>query len=46
MSVQEGDQSKPLHLRAWSDICTPKNKGSLGIRDLEKVNKSLLIHSA
>jgi hypothetical protein len=32
--VREETNSKSLCLRAWKDICTPKNEGGLGIRNL------------
>lgn len=34
--------SKPLYLKAWSEICRPKAEGGLGIRDLGDVNMALL----
>jgi hypothetical protein len=36
----------PLSLRAWDDICLPKDLGGLGFKNLEDVNKSLLIKIA
>lgn len=44
--VQEDNGTSPFHFRSWDDICKPKNKGGLGIRDVYKINQSLLIHSA
>ena len=39
------NNSKPLCLRAWHDICTPIHEGGLGIRDLHVVNLSLIAMS-
>jgi hypothetical protein len=44
--VQEEQESSPIAYRSWDDICKPTEQGGLGIRDLETVNKSLIIHSA
>lgn len=33
-------------LKAWKDICRPIKEGGLGIRDIQAVNKSLILHSA
>ncbi|CAN6316611.1 unnamed protein product [Urochloa humidicola] len=44
--VQEEDSSKSFHFRSWDDICRPKHEGGLGIRKLQDVNKSLVLHSA
>jgi hypothetical protein len=35
--------SKSLCLRAWKDICSPKNEGGLGIRNLQAMNQSLIL---
>lgn len=44
--VQEGVQSKPLCLHAWSDICRPKKEGGLGIKNIQATNMSLLCSAA
>lgn len=44
--VQEENASSPFHFRSWDDICKPKDKGGLGIRDILKINQSLLINAA
>lgn len=44
--VQEDNLSTPFHFRSWKDICQPKDKGGLAIRDLPTVNKSLIMHAA
>jgi len=44
--VQEDSPTSPIAYRSWDDICQSKENGGLGIRDLETVNKSLLIHAA
>lgn len=44
--VQKHSATKPLHLRSWKDICTPKKEGGLGIRNIEWVNRSMLISTA
>jgi hypothetical protein len=31
-----------LSLRAWKDICIPKNKGGLGIKNLQAMNQALI----
>lgn len=41
--VREGHDKNPLCLRAWKDICRPISKGGLGIRDIQAVNKSLIL---
>jgi hypothetical protein len=38
--VQAENPSNPIAFRYWDDIC------NLGIRDMELINKSLLIHTA
>jgi hypothetical protein len=40
------NSSNPIAFRSWDDICKPKTQGALGIRDMELINKSLLIHTA
>jgi hypothetical protein len=44
--VQEEHQTNPIAFHSWDDICKPPEQGGLGIRDMELINKSLLIHSA
>lgn len=44
--VQEEQETSPIAYRSWDDICKPTVQGGLGIRDMETVNKSLIIHSA
>jgi hypothetical protein len=44
--VQEEQSTSPIAYRSWDDICKLKEQGGLGIRDMETINKSLLIHSA
>ena len=38
--------SKSLCLKAWKDICCPKNEGGLGIRNLQAMNQGLLLMTA
>lgn len=44
--VQDEDASSPIAYRSWNDICKPTEQGGLGIKDLQTVNKSLVIQSA
>jgi len=44
--VQEEQHTNPIAYRSWDDICKPTEQGGLGIRDMELINKSLIIHSA
>jgi hypothetical protein len=44
--VQDENATKPLYLKAWTEICKPTREGGLGIRDLEAVNKALLVNAA
>lgn len=39
---QGGHTKTKYHLVKWDIICKPKNKGGLGIKDLRKLNLSLL----
>lgn len=41
--IQQENQKKPLYLKAWSEICKSKKEGGLGIRNLEAVNKAMLV---
>jgi hypothetical protein len=43
--VQDDQHKKPINYKSWDAICKPK-KGGLGIRDLELVNKGMLISTA
>ena len=36
-----GNQDRKIHMVNWNTVCTSKRKGGLGIRRLEKLNKSL-----
>ncbi|KAJ1265331.1 hypothetical protein BS78_08G068500 [Paspalum vaginatum] len=40
------DNHTALNFRSWNDICQPKSAGGLGIKKLQTVNKSLVLHSA
>jgi hypothetical protein len=44
--MQAENPTNPLAFRSWDDISKPKAKGGLGIRDMELINKSLLIQTA
>ena len=44
--VREETNSKSLCLRAWKDICAPKNEGGLGIRNLQAMNQALILMAA
>jgi hypothetical protein len=44
--VQDDDNSSPIAYRSWEDICKPIEHGGLGVRDLQTVNKSLIMQSA
>jgi len=44
--VQEENATSSFHFRSWNDICRPKKEGSLGVRDLLTVNRSLLLNAA
>jgi hypothetical protein len=46
IGVREESNSKSLCLRAWKDICTPKNEGGLGIRNLQAMNQALILMAA
>ena len=41
--VRENNNSKSLCLRSWKDICSPKNEGGLGIRNLQAMNQGLIL---
>ena len=44
--IREETNSRSLCLRAGKDICTPKNEGGLGIRNLQAMNQSLILMAA
>lgn len=44
--IREDNSSRSLSLRAWKDICTSKQEGGLGIRNLQAVNQGLILASA
>jgi hypothetical protein len=44
--VREEANAKSRCLRAWKDICTPKNEGGLGIRNLQAMNQALILTAA
>lgn len=44
--VREEPTVKALCLRAWKDICTPKQEGGLGIRNIQATNQSLVLSTA
>jgi hypothetical protein len=44
--VREETNSRSLCLRAWKDICSPKNEGGLGIRNMQAMNQALILMAA
>jgi len=44
--VKKDNSSTSFSFRSWKDICRPKAEGGLGIRDLQIVNRSLIVHAA
>jgi hypothetical protein len=44
--IQQDNKNKPMYLKAWSEICKFKKQGGLGIRNLEAVNKALILTAA
>jgi hypothetical protein len=44
--IREEASSKALCLRAWKDICAPKNEGGLGIRNIQAMNQALIVMAA
>lgn len=44
--VQDENSTSFFHFRSWDDICKSKDNGGLGIRDIQKVNHSLIINAA
>jgi hypothetical protein len=43
--IQDENPTNPIAFRSWDDICKPTSQGGLGIRDMELINKILLIHT-
>lgn len=41
--VQDDQTTRSLCLRAWADICTAKNIGGLGVRNLQALNQGLIL---
>jgi hypothetical protein len=41
--LREDKSSVALCLRAWKDICSPKNEGRLDIRNLQAMNQGLIL---
>jgi hypothetical protein len=46
VGVQEENPSNPIAFCSWEDICQSKENGGSEIRDLYRVNKSLITHVA
>jgi hypothetical protein len=44
--IREERNSRSLYLKAWKDICSPKNEGGLGIRNLQALNQGLILMAA
>jgi hypothetical protein len=44
--IREETNSRSLCLRAWKDICAPKNEGGLGIKKLQAMNQGLILMAA
>jgi hypothetical protein len=44
--VRSETHARSLCLRAWKDICAPKNEGGPGIRNLQAMNQALILMSA
>lgn len=40
MAREPGDQKIPL--AKWSEVCSPRDQGGLGVQDPENMNKALL----
>lgn len=45
-AIKEEPSKKALCLRAWKDICIPKAEGGLGIRNLQALNRGLILSAA
>jgi hypothetical protein len=44
--IKDEPNTKSLCLRAWADICTPKEDGGLGIRNIQVINQRLILSAA
>jgi hypothetical protein len=44
--IQQDAKSKPIYFKAWSEICKSKKEGGLGVRNLEAINKALILNAA
>ncbi|XP_047070405.1 uncharacterized protein LOC124678577 [Lolium rigidum] len=44
--VQDDRTTKSLCLRAWADVCTAKNIGGLGVRNMQAINQGLILSAA
>ncbi|XBI00206.1 hypothetical protein VPH35_129330 [Triticum aestivum] len=44
--IEEEPRSRALCLRAWKDICIPKSEGGLGIRNIQAMNRGLVLSAA
>ena len=44
--IQQDSKTKPIYFKAWSEICKSKKEGGLGIRNLETINKALILNAA
>jgi hypothetical protein len=44
--IREEINSRSICLRAWKDICAPKNEGGLGIKNLQAMNQGLILMAA
>jgi hypothetical protein len=44
--IQQDFKTKPIYFKAWSEICKSKKEGGLGIRNLETINKALILTAA
>uniref|UniRef100_A0ACD5X281 Uncharacterized protein n=1 Tax=Avena sativa TaxID=4498 RepID=A0ACD5X281_AVESA len=44
--IRQDKSSRALCLRAWKDICAPKNEGGLGIRNFQAINHGLILMAA
>jgi hypothetical protein len=44
--IQEDSKSKPIYFKAWAEICKSKKEGGLGVRNLEAINKALILNTA
>ena len=44
--IREEPSTKSLCLRAWADMCTAKQDGGLGIRNLQAINQGLVLSAA